>query len=95
MVGVAMKLPAVCFVVVLPCPAIGFSAGNGRIQTFSKAKKIFLKNIYSDQNQTFYCRSTFITKNQVFPTGGYVPAKDNKGANRLECEHVVHAHAFG
>ena len=90
-----MRLFVVFVMVALLCPAISFSAGNERIQSFSKAKKILAKRIYNDQNQTFYCRSTFNTKKQVFHTGGYVPAKDNKRANRLEWEQVVPARAFG
>lgn len=76
-------------------PAISFAAGNESIQSFNKAKKILLKEVYSDQHQTFYCKSTFDKKKKVFHTNGYVPIKDNKRANRLEWEHVVPAHAFG
>lgn len=90
-----MRLFTVFIVMILLCPAIGFSAGNERIQSLSKAKKILAKQIYSDQHQTFYCRSTFNTKEQVFHSGGYVPISDNDFANRLEWQHIVPIHAFG
>lgn len=90
-----MRLSVVLVVGALLCPSIVSGAGNEAIQSFSKAKKILLKQIYCDQSQTFYCRSTFSPKKQVLHTGGYVPIRDNKRANRLEWEHVVPAHAFG
>jgi len=76
-------------------PSICFSGGNQTNQSFNKAKKILLRDVYQDQHQTFYCNSTFDSQKQVQHNGGYIPVKDNKRANRLEWEHIVPAHAFG
>jgi deoxyribonuclease-1 len=67
---------------------------NVTIESFSKAKKILLREIYTDYHQTFYCGCTFSGK-EITKRNGYVPRRDNKRANRIEWEHVVPAHAFG
>ncbi len=72
-----------------------YAAGNEMNQSFNKAKKILLREVYRDHRQTFYCNSEFDSKKRVFHTGGYIPKKNNKRAHRLEWEHVVPAHAFG
>lgn len=69
--------------------------GNTTIQSFSKAKKILLKQVYHDHRVTFYCRCEYTIDKKVSDRNGYVPKKDNKRANRIEWEHVVPAHAFG
>jgi deoxyribonuclease-1 len=67
---------------------------NVTIESFSKAKKLLLREIYTDYHQTFYCGCTFSGK-EITKRNGYVPRRDNKRANRIEWEHVVPAHAFG
>jgi len=69
--------------------------GNTSIQSFNKAKKILLRDVYRDHRQTFYAGSDFNDKKQVFHTNGYRPKKQGKRASRLEWEHIVPAHAFG
>ena len=76
-------------------PGSLFAEGNTTNQSFNQAKKILLKDVYSDHHTTFYCKSTFDEKKHVEHTGGYVPVKNNNRANRLEWEHIVPAHAFG
>jgi deoxyribonuclease I len=82
-------------IILLFLPTGSFAQGNLSLHSFSKAKKLLLKQVYSDYHQTFYCDSEFDIKKKVFHTNGYVPVKDNRRANRLEWEHVVPAHAFG
>ncbi|MBW2186709.1 MAG: endonuclease [Deltaproteobacteria bacterium] len=69
--------------------------GNTQSQSFNKAKKILLKEIYADQHETFYCRSEFDQSKSITHTNGYQPQKKGKRAYRLEWEHIVPAHAFG
>ena len=73
-----------------------FCAGNETNDSFSRAKRILLRRVYSDYHQTFYCNSTFDDgKHVTHHTSGYVPVKEGKRAYRLEWEHVVPAEAFG
>ncbi|MFM2591306.1 endonuclease [Vibrio sp. TBV020] len=71
--------------------------GNTTIASFSTAKKIMQKQIYTttEQRKTLYCGATFNSKKQlILPTG----FKTNKYKNRLkrwEAEHVVPAENFG
>ena len=69
--------------------------GNTTIQSFSKAKKILLRQIYRDHKTTFYCDCPFNAKKKILPSNKYTPKKEGKRAHRLEWEHIVPAHAFG
>lgn len=90
-----MKILYALLLILTLYPFLSFAAGNETNQSFSRAKKTLLREVYSDHHQTFYCNSGFDSKKQITHTGGYIPVKDNKRANRLEWEHVVPAHAFG
>ena len=69
--------------------------GNTKFQSFNKAKKILLQEIYYDHQKTCYCDCAFTDKNEILHNNGYVPKKKWKRAYRLEWEHIVPAHAFG
>ena len=69
--------------------------GNTTLQSFSKAKKILLRQIYQDHKTTFYCNCPFNSKKKILPSDNYTPKKEGKRAHRLEWEHIVPAHAFG
>ena len=69
--------------------------GNTTIQSFSKAKKILLRQVYRDHKTTFYCDCPFNSKKKILPSDNYTPKKEGKRAHRLEWEHIVPAHAFG
>ena len=69
--------------------------GNTTIQSFSKAKKILLRQVYRDHKTTFYCNCPFNSKKKILPSDNYTPKKEGKRAHRLEWEHIVPAHAFG
>ena len=71
------------------------SKGNTTIQSFSKSKKILIKQVYRGHQTTFYCESQYTQGKHVIHTNGYVPKKNSKRAHRLEWEHIVPAHAFG
>jgi deoxyribonuclease I len=72
--------------------------GNERIKSFSRAKTLLHKVVYSesDARSTFYCGCSYDEKGKIdHGSCGYVPGKDKNRAKRLEWEHVVPAHAFG
>ena len=68
---------------------------NTTIQSFSKAKKILLRQIYQDHKTTFYCDCPFTADKKILPSNNYTPKKKWKRAHRLEWEHIVPVHAFG
>ena len=70
-------------------------SGNTRIASFSRAKKILLRDIYGDHRITFYCGCPFTADRKVGNRNGYVPRKNNLRARQIEWEHIVPAHAFG
>ena len=74
-------------------------------ESFSKSKKI-LKNIYKDNQITFYCGCKYYPSNKDNmidrDSCGYVPrneltkkGKINERANRIEWEHIMPAENFG
>ena len=69
--------------------------GNTTLQSFSKAKKILLRQVYQDHKITFYCNCPFTADKKILPSENYTPKKQGKRAHRLEWEHIVPAHAFG
>jgi len=69
--------------------------GNTSLQSFNKAKKILLKEVYYDHLTTFYCGCPFTINKKIIPSDKYTPKKRWKRAYRLEWEHIVPAHAFG
>ena len=91
-------LPLITFLVTvftLATSVHAASKGNTAIQSFSKSKKILIKQVYRGHQTTFYCESQYTQGKQVIHTNGYVPKKNSKRAHRLEWEHIVPAHAFG
>ncbi|MBE0597579.1 MAG: endonuclease [Desulfuromonadales bacterium] len=74
----------------------GSILGNTTNQSFNKAKKILLQEVYADHHLTFYCGSEFDDRGKIlFHTGGYQPRKEGERAYRVEWEHIVPAQAFG
>jgi deoxyribonuclease-1 len=71
------------------------SKGNTRIQSFKKAKKIALKQVYRGHQTTFYCESQYTLGRHVIHTNGYAPKTRSKRAHRLEWELIVPAYTFG
>ena len=69
--------------------------GNTSLQSFNKAKKLLLNEVYYDHLITFYCGCPFTIDKKIIPSDKYTPKKESKRAKRLEWEHIVPAHAFG
>lgn len=67
--------------------------------SFSSAKKILGKKIFTTNDKTFYCGCDMIMKNgKLTPDWdncGFEPRKNPKRASRIEWEHIVPAWAFG
>ncbi len=68
--------------------------GNNTIQSFNKAKKILLNQVYKDHKTTFYCGCSF-EKKKLLPCDNYTPRKINARSKRIEWEHIVPASHFG
>ncbi len=98
-----LRLVAAVFLLVLS----GFSypsaieeeqEGNRRTLSFSRAKTLLHKEVFSDvkTRTTFYCGCKYGENLRVdFESCGYVPGKQKKRAERVEWEHVVPASIFG
>jgi deoxyribonuclease-1 len=69
--------------------------GNTTIQSFKKAKKILLNQIYNDHRITFYCGCPFTDDKKIIPSDRYKPKKPTKRSKRIEWEHIVPASDFG
>ncbi len=77
----------------------------GDAMSFSKSKRILAKEIYKDNQVSFYCgcdyslkKSPYSKKKKLVPdwsSCGYKPRKQPKRASRIEWEHVMPAHHFG
>jgi len=70
-------------------------AANQEIQSFSKAKKILEKQVYTNHRSTLYCGAKFDTKKKVTPPKGFTTRKYIKRSKKIEWEHVVPAENFG
>lgn len=47
-------------------PISSYAAGNEKIESFNKAKKLLERNVYFDHRETLYCGATFDEKNRSF-----------------------------
>ena len=75
--------------------SLAFAGGNTVNDSFSKAKKMLLHQVYFDHRITIYCGAQFDeNKNIILPEGFITPAHE-KRANRIEWEHAVPAENFG
>ena len=70
-------------------------AANQEIQSFSKSKKIFEKQVYNNHPITLYCGATFDAKKKLTLPKGFNTTKYIKRAKKIEWEHVVPAENFG
>ena len=93
------KLAALIIPLVLIClvngPVYAGSKGNRQIRSFTKAKRILMREIYRGHQKTFYCGSQYTQGKHVTHDNGYVPKRKSKKARRLEWEHIVHLDSFG
>ncbi len=85
-------LASICFIT-----AVAYAApkGNRQIQSFTKAKRILMREIYRGHQRTFYCASQFTQGKYVIHDTGYIPKRRSKSARRLEWEHIVRLDSFG
>ncbi|MDC3096523.1 endonuclease [Alphaproteobacteria bacterium] len=64
------------------------------METFYQSK-IILRDIFQNNQYTFYCSCSYEHKKPIFKGCGYKPYKNFKRANRIEWEHIVPASRFG
>lgn len=69
--------------------------GNRKIQSFTKAKKILIREIYRGHQTTFYCGSQYTQGRYVIHNTGYVPKRKSRISRRLEWGRIVPVDAFG
>jgi deoxyribonuclease I len=88
-------------IIALSLVPVTIFAGNTKIGSFSKAKKILAK-LYKQHQITFYCGCNYNKKQVDHNSCGYKPKhpltkkrKINKRTHKIEWKHVVPAHAFG
>jgi len=90
---------AILFVLVSgSAPSVPVQEGNQRIRSFSRAKTLLHKVVYSDDADrfTFYCGCKYNEKKEIdWESCGYTPGNQRKRAKRVEWEHIVPVHAFG
>ena len=91
-----MKRILVIFVCIwfLSGTAYAENKGNTTNDSFNKAKRMLLQQVYKGQGRTFYCGCPFQNK-KLLPCDNYKPKKKSKRSKRIEWEHVVPAAHFG
>ncbi|WP_192485350.1 MULTISPECIES: endonuclease [Cysteiniphilum] len=101
MFNLSVKNTALLF---LTLPILGFSSTSLKDnQSFSKTKKVLLKQVYYDHKETFYCQVPFEVKQVkgkekavVNPIqDGFHYRKNETRASRIEWEHIMPAENFG
>ena len=92
---IAQPAISVVLICLIAIPVYAGSKGNRQIQSFTKAKRILMREIYRGQQKTFYCGSQYTQGKYVIHDNGYVPRRKSKRARRLEWEHIVHLDSFG
>jgi len=70
-------------------------AWAGPTESFSKAKKLMMANVYFDHKETIYCGAKFNSEKSIELPDGYAANTHKKRAKRVEWEHVVPAENFG
>lgn len=89
------RLFVVLFIIYLS--AIVNANGNSTNQSFNKAKKLLLKDVYIEQSErrTIYCDAVFDDKKSIILPLGFFANKHEKRSNRIEIEHVVPTENLG
>ena len=82
----------ICFVA---GPVYADRKSNRTMQSFSKAQRILIKEVYRCHQTTFYCGSQYTQGRYVVHNNGYVPKRKSRKARRLEWDHVVPLDSFG
>lgn len=64
-------------------------------ESFAKAKKILISNVYTDCKRTIYCDAEFTPNKRIIFPEGFDASKVADRSERVEIEHVVPAENFG
>jgi len=70
-------LTLICFVA---GPVYAARKGNAKIQSFSQAKRILIREVYRGHQTTFYCGSQYTQGKYVVHNNGYVPRRKSRRA---------------
>ncbi|ACN14837.1 EndA1 [Desulforapulum autotrophicum HRM2] len=89
-------IPVVLLSICLLSISQACAGSNTKIDSFSKAKRLLLNQVYYDHRITFYCGCPFTAGKQIIPSDKFSPTtKHVKRSRKVEWEHVVPAQAFG
>ncbi len=87
-----MKTLLALLAVIIPSISL---AGNTTIDSFSKAKKLLMNNVYYDHRETLYCGAKYDANKHISLPAGFETNKYVKRSKRVEWEHVTNAESFG
>lgn len=84
-------------VVALAFPALAFASPNTSIDSFSKAKRLLMSEVYNQNTvrRTVYCDIPFNAKKQTQLPSSFDDSLYVKRSQRIEFEHIVPAENFG
>lgn len=84
-------------VVALTFPALAFASPNTSIDSFSKAKRLLMSEVYNQNTvrRTVYCDIPFNAKKQTQLPSSFDDSLYVKRSQRIEFEHIVPAENFG
>ncbi|MGO2508699.1 MAG: endonuclease [Vibrio hibernica] len=84
-------------VVALTFPAMAFASPNTSIDSFSKAKRLLMSEVYNQSSvrRTVYCDIPFNAKKQTQLPSSFNDSLYVKRSQRIEFEHIVPAENFG
>ncbi|MBD1573783.1 endonuclease I [Vibrio sp. S17_S38] len=84
-------------VVALTFPAMAFASPNTSIDSFSKAKRLLMSEVYNQNTvrRTVYCDIPFNAKKQTQLPSSFDDSLYVKRSQRIEFEHIVPAENFG
>lgn len=83
--------------VALSLPVMAHATPNTSIDSFSKAKRLLMNNVYNQNSvrRTVYCDVPFNTKKQTQLPSGFNTSLYESRVKRIEFEHIVPAENFG
>ena len=90
-----LPLLSMLLLVLMSCASVAEAGGNTRNESFSAAKKMLKKQVYTDHKVTIYCEAAFDDRGNIRLPEGFTTEKHVKRQDQLEWEHIVPAENFG
>jgi hypothetical protein len=67
---------SLALIFIIAGPVYTADRGNTTLQSFSKAKKILLRQVYQDHKTTFYCNCPFTQDMKILPSDNYTQRRN-------------------